>query len=104
MLSTRGEGIDLARHLSPPLGIITTPGSRSRKDPLSITPPSNSRSGQTHQAVRLLPGQRRDALGSRAVASTAISLSEGGRKRPALIAGGPCAASTASFSVGSARR
>src|SRR3954469_11909430 len=25
MLSTRGEGIDLARHLSPPLGIITTP-------------------------------------------------------------------------------
>src|SRR3954447_2199536 len=34
---------------------------------MTITPPSNSRSGQTHQAVRLLPGQRRDALGSRAV-------------------------------------
>ena len=63
--------------------------------------PSTSRLRALPEPALTAADRAPGALGLRAAASTAISLSEGGRKRPALSAGGPCAASTASFSVGS---
>jgi hypothetical protein len=106
MLSACVQRFDLARHLLSPLGMITVPrlsqpeGSGDHHAPLELS----LRRGATYAGRLTSLDHRRVAFGSRAAASTAISLSEGGRNLPALIAGGPCAASTASFSAGSARR